>query len=112
IPASKIIYDPSAIVYHRIPESRAKIKYFLKRSFYEGVSKALIVKSKRKSKDTLSSEQYYIKYLLNMAIPERLRRICKPQSLCQLLVILLSIILVLAGYFITKLRLFSFLRKI
>jgi len=104
IPASKIIYDPSAVVYHRIPESRAKIKYFLKRSFYEGVSKALIVKSKQNSKDILSSEQCYIRHLLTTAIPERLKRIYKPRSLCQLLVISLSIMLVLIGYFITKIK--------
>jgi len=46
MPGSKIVYDPSAVVYHMVDNNRANLKYVLKRSFYEGVSKALITDSK------------------------------------------------------------------
>jgi len=54
-PDVKIIYDPSAIVYHRVPKERAKMFYALRRAFYERYSKALI-------KD-LTTERDYLKFL-------------------------------------------------
>jgi GT2 family glycosyltransferase len=62
-----IIYDPSAIVYHNVPRSRAKLRYVLRRSFYEGVSKAIITKMESNTK--LSTESSYIKYFLTKSIP-------------------------------------------
>jgi len=46
MPKAKIIYEPSAIVYHRVPKKRGSLGYVWKRSFYEGISKAIIIKSK------------------------------------------------------------------
>lgn len=42
LPNAKIIYDPSAVVYHRVPKSRTKLRYALKRAYYEGYSKAML----------------------------------------------------------------------
>jgi glycosyltransferase involved in cell wall biosynthesis len=38
IPDSKIIFEPAAIVYHRVDKHKMKLGYLLERSFYEGFS--------------------------------------------------------------------------
>ena len=44
-PDAKIVYDPSAIVYHHVPASRCKFGYAIKRAYYEGFSKAILSKA-------------------------------------------------------------------
>jgi len=95
---SKIIYEPSAVVYHRVDKSRANLKYLWKRSFYEGVSKALIISSKKNPSTALSTEDRYLKYLLRVAIPLRLKRIYKFENLCQLIILLFSLSAVFMGF--------------
>ncbi|WP_290900433.1 glycosyltransferase family 2 protein [Ferroglobus sp.] len=58
-PEVKVIYDPSAVVYHRVPESRAKLSYALRRAYYEGYSKAILSKEYE-----LQTERSYTKTLL------------------------------------------------
>lgn len=74
LPDSKIIYDPSVIVYHKIHENREKLKYMLSRAYNEGRSKALIRKL-YDNKNTLSTENSYLGYLFFNAIPFRLKNI-------------------------------------
>src|SRR4030042_1644993 len=38
----RVIYNPAAIIYHRITPSKLKIRVLLKRAFYQGYSKALM----------------------------------------------------------------------
>ena len=102
IPNSKIIYEPSALVYHRVSEGRGRLKYVWTRSFYEGVSKALIT-FKSNPLTTLSTEDTYLRYLLEVAIPSRLRRIYRFRNICQLLTLLLSMFAVFTGFLSGKL---------
>jgi glycosyltransferase involved in cell wall biosynthesis len=97
MPSSKIIYDPSAVVYHLIDDSRNSFKYLLKRSFYEGVSKALI-SSKQGTSKALSTEDSYLTYLFRVAIPSKLKRIHRFESVCQLLALFFSISFVFLGF--------------
>ena len=62
-PNVKIIYDPSAVVYHRVPKSRTKLRYALKRAFYEGYSKALLSRE-----HDLEMESKYLIYLMRTLI--------------------------------------------
>lgn len=39
---SKIVYNPSALVWHQIPEERSKLKWMLNRIYYGGKSRATI----------------------------------------------------------------------
>ena len=79
---SKIIYDPSVIVYHKVHEYRQNFRYVVKRGYYEGLSKAHI-KTLYNGKtlhngekgDTLSTENDYLKFLLAKAIPGRIENI-------------------------------------
>ena len=59
-PDVKIIYDPSAIVYHRVPENRIKLSYALRRAYYEGYSKAILSKEY-----AIKTEMKYARYLVN-----------------------------------------------
>lgn len=102
IPRAKIVYDPLAVVYHKVSESRANLKYLLKRSFYEGLSKALISNYKSNPLRALSAEDRYLKYLVKVAIPSRLKRIYKLECMGQSLALLLSISSVWSGYFTGK----------
>lgn len=95
---SKIVYDPSVVVYHTVHKGRTTVTYLLKRSFYEGFSKALISRSKSNPLKTLSTEDRYLKYLLKVVFPSRLRRIHKFKSICHLVVLFISVCSVLMGY--------------
>jgi glycosyltransferase involved in cell wall biosynthesis len=102
IPGHKILYDPEAVVHHRVPKSRANLKYVARRSFAEGVSKAIF--SCRKSNPTriLHVEKDYLTHLLLIVIPRRLIRGYKPENISQTLALLLSTWLVLMGYLVGK----------
>lgn len=97
MPGSEIVYDPSAVVYHRIDDSRNSFKYLLERSFYEGLSKALI-SSRQKKSEALSTEDSYLTYLFRVAIPSKLKRIYRFESVYQLLALFLSISFVFLGF--------------
>jgi len=62
-PEKGILYQPEAIVYHRVPASRASWRYFFSRCYAEGLSKAAIARYVG-SKDSLSSERSYICQIL------------------------------------------------
>jgi len=102
IPNSKIIYDPSAVVYHVVEKNRINLRYLFKRSFYEGVSKAIIGKARSSSSARLLSEDLYLKYLLKNSVPTRLKRIYSLANLCHLLVLFFSVSAVFAGYVTSK----------
>jgi len=96
------MHDPSAVVHHRVNKSRTNLRYLWKRSFYEGVSKALITGSKKNPSKTLSTEDRYLKYLLKVAIPSRLRRIYNFDKMCHFLILLFSMCAVLVGFLFGK----------
>lgn len=102
IPNSKIIYEPSAIVYHKVNKSRESLKYIWKRSFYEGLSKAIISSDSNPSA-TLSTEDQYLRYLLSVAIPSKLKQIYKFESASKLITLLFSMFMVFAGFVTGKL---------
>jgi glucosyl-dolichyl phosphate glucuronosyltransferase len=43
-PGARVVYDPAAIVRHRVPAARGRWRYFAARCFGEGVSKAAVVR--------------------------------------------------------------------
>jgi glycosyltransferase involved in cell wall biosynthesis len=57
-PNKKLLYDPAAQVYHRVPANRGTWHYFRTRCFSEGLSKALVAQLVG-SKDGLSNERTY-----------------------------------------------------
>ncbi len=69
-PDAKIVYDPSAVVYHRVPESRANLGYALRRAYYEGYSKAILGKEYE-----LSTEKSYLVSLLRSLTKKNLAEV-------------------------------------
>ncbi|MCW4003654.1 MAG: glycosyltransferase [Candidatus Bathyarchaeota archaeon] len=95
---SKILFDPSAVVYHRVPKVRRKFSYILKRSFYEGLSKAIIAEHNLGSSGVLSTERHYLDYLFKVSIPSRLNRIYKLRNACHLMLLFVSVCMVIIGF--------------
>ena len=104
IPGCKILYDPGVVVYHKVPKSRANLKYVARRSFAEGVSKAIFSCQKSNPTSILRVEKDYLRYLLSTGIPRRLIRGYKVENIFQILTLLLSTSLVLLGYFLRRYR--------
>ena len=102
-PHSKILYEPSAIVYHKVGKSRRRLAYLFRRSFYEGVSKALIVHSRTGVDHGLSAENQYLKYLIRVAIPSKVRHFYRLDVLSQLMTLSLSTCAVLLGFSVGRL---------
>lgn len=59
-----IIYDPEAVVYHRVSKNRVRLKYVLSRSYSEGFSKAFVSNSNQTNKTALRTEKTYLRTLL------------------------------------------------
>ncbi len=68
------IYNPDAIVHHKIPVSKARLKLLIKRSFYQGYSKVLLQKL-GPAADSITAEKSYLKNLLLKYIPQRMKRV-------------------------------------
>ena len=69
-----VIYNPRAVVYHKIPACKTERRILLRRAFYQGYSKALL-KRFSPSPDTLTTEEYYLKDLFFKYIPRRIKRV-------------------------------------
>ena len=68
MPKAKIIYEPQAVVYHKVPAFRGNFDYMLRRAYGEGLSKANIAKSLGKD-DNLTTESGYLRFLLGKTFP-------------------------------------------
>jgi len=105
LPDALILYEPRAVIYHKVPPWRLALKYIVKRSFDEGV-----YKSKLKNlplclpQNQLSTESSYLRYLLFTAIPDKLRCSYKKGSLSQAGAIIISIVATGTGYLVGKLK--------
>ncbi len=104
IPKSRIVYDPTAVVYHNIPLGRKTIRFFVKRSFYEGYSKGLLKQLEPDSRETLWVERNYLRYLFGVSTYSRLKRAYEWKSLLQLFALFLCVFTVLTGYLIGNSR--------
>lgn len=108
LPGSKIIYDPSVIVLHKVYDYRQTIMYIIKRSYSEGISKAYISDNNKKGKNMLSTESNYLKYIMFKAIPSRLSNMFVGKNvICngrELVTLMISIASVGIGYLIGKVK--------
>jgi glycosyltransferase involved in cell wall biosynthesis len=104
MPDSIILYEPDAVVHHKVAPYRAKIKYLILRSYNEGFFKAKVKKaSAGLSQKPLSTENSYLRNLLLASIPQRLRHFYKPWALAQAGAIIISIVATGLGYLMGKL---------
>jgi glucosyl-dolichyl phosphate glucuronosyltransferase len=88
-----VIYNPGAIVYHKISPSKLRIGVLVKRAFFQGYSKALLKKAEV-VENSLKIEGSYLRFLLFKRIPARLFRINHPAEIkkgCILIIVVLGV---------------------
>ena len=94
-----ILYEPDAVIYHKVPSWRVTPKYLIQRSYNEGLYKTIVKKlSSNSSAEPLSTENSYLHYLLFKAIPLRLGCFYCPWSLVEAGAIVASIVATGVGY--------------
>ena len=107
-PDMKIMYNPEAIVYHKVFPERVRFRYFVKRVFGDGRSKARVKSSLSGNKKILSTEKGFLRFLLGKSIPGRLKRallLSEPVSnLKQCLAIITGLIIFGTGYSIERVK--------
>lgn len=130
IPDSLILYQPNAVIHHKVPSWRLNLRYLTQRSFNEGFYKAKVQKLHQPTKKSavgspqstvkipnsrlpttdsrlskaLSTESSYLRYLLFTSIPERLRRFYRKGSFLQAGAIIISIVATGTGYLIGRIK--------
>ncbi|MCL0060398.1 glycosyltransferase family 2 protein [Dehalococcoidia bacterium] len=104
MPEALIIYQPDAVIHHKVPSWRLSLRYLAQRSYNEGFYKRRLKKlCGDLCQKPLSTENSYLHYLLLAAIPQRLRKFYKRGSLSQAGVIMVSIAAVGMGYLMESL---------
>ncbi len=99
-PGARIIYEPQAIVYHNIDQSRATWRYFLARCLAEGCSKARVSRLSGASA-ALSSERSYVTHTIVRAVCRELSGVFRPgmkHSMMRLAALSLGTLSATAGY--------------
>ncbi len=95
-----VMYNPNAIVYHKIFKRRTEIGFLVRRAFWQGYSKALM----KKLVGGIDVETSFLKYLLIDRTSDRLKSIVKGSidDLPKLMVIWLLTFFVGVGYIYGK----------
>ena len=79
-----VIYNPAAIVYHKVFPERLKVRFLLKRAFWQGYSKRMM----EELGYSIDEESDFVRNLLFNSIPERL----KPSSTDLLQLVFLGVL--------------------
>jgi GT2 family glycosyltransferase len=99
-PGARIIYEPRAVVFHHIDQSRATWRYFLGRCRAEGCSKARVSRLSGASA-ALSAERSYVSHTIIRAVRRELSGVFRPgrkDSLLRLAALSLGVRSATAGY--------------
>jgi GT2 family glycosyltransferase len=95
-PTAKIHHEPASRVHHRVSDDRVTMDYVRKRSYYEGISKAVLSRRLGR-KDSLSSESAYLTRVLPGAL---LRELTHPAKggLRRAAAIVVTVATIITGY--------------
>jgi len=99
-PGARIIYEPQAVVYHHVDQSRATWRYFLGRCRAEGCSKARVTRLSGASA-ALSSERSYVTHTIIRAVRRELSgffRLGRRDSMMRLVALCLGTLSAAGGY--------------
>jgi GT2 family glycosyltransferase len=99
-PGARIIYEPQAVVYHYVDQSRATWHYFLGRCRAEGCSKARVSRLSGASA-ALSAERSYVTHTIMRAVRRELGGVFRPgrkDSMMRLVALSLGTLSTTAGY--------------
>ncbi len=73
LPDHKILYNPEAVIYHKVPKTRTKLQYFIERTYSSGYSSAII--HKLLPSHGKKTEERYLKHLALNFVPRMLKLI-------------------------------------
>jgi GT2 family glycosyltransferase len=79
VPGARVVYEPTAIVHHRVTPARTTWAYLRSRSLAEGLSKARVAQVVGAS-DATSVESEYVRRVLSAALLRELRRAVRGDS--------------------------------
>jgi GT2 family glycosyltransferase len=98
-PGARLVYEPAAVVRHRVTADRTAWRYFCSRCFAEGISKA-IVSQRVGARDALETERRYVRSVLPRAIVRGLdpRRRHRSAGVARAGAIVTGLLLAGAGY--------------
>lgn len=104
-PNQKLLYQPQAVVDHRVPANRGTWSYFRSRCYSEGWSKALISRFVG-ARDSLSSERAYTFEILPSAVLRGLREMLRGDvtGLERSAIIIAGFIITGVGYAVGRLQ--------
>ena len=92
-----VLYNPRAVVYHKIPRSKLGIANLLRRSFYQGYSKALMGRMNI-TPDAMAAEGSYLRDVLLDHVPRRLSRCYRLTEIERLLFLVACVACVGSGF--------------
>jgi hypothetical protein len=75
-PERTIVFEPSAVVHHRVPAARGTVGYFRSRCYAEGLSKAMVARLVGGG-DALSTERGYALRVLGGGVLRELRSVVR-----------------------------------
>jgi len=105
LPGAKIVYEPGALVLHKVRYDRARWNYLVKRAYQEGLCKAYILcRAPTSVRVSLEPERRYFRHLVLRAIPARLIRPWNSSLLVQSFAIGMCIAATTAGYVLGQWR--------
>jgi GT2 family glycosyltransferase len=101
----RIVYDPEAVVRHKVPSERQTIRYILSRSWNEGAGKAIIQRLHPSHGQALASETSYLRDLAQRFLVVKLGGLLtgKWDRGVHILTTLLSVSVVGCGFVATRL---------
>ena len=103
MPDSVILFRPESIVHHKIASHRATLRYVLDFCFREGITRAMMRKIvSRYGHNPLAAENVFLRRLLSISIPHRLRRFYRLRDLAQVGVISANLSLMGIGYLLGR----------
>ncbi|AKK26606.1 glycosyltransferase family 2 protein [Mycobacterium sp. EPa45] len=94
--ANQVLFDPDIRVEHYVSEDRTTLRYFVRRCYHEGLSKAVVTEMAGTAAG-LSSERSYVSRVLPMAVARELRSMTI-DGLARALTICLGLAATTAGF--------------
>lgn len=93
MPSAKFMYEPAALVAHKVPPERATWRYFWSRCYAEGLSKAVVSRLVG-SKDALSAERTHV----FKTLPHSILREIISGNLLRAFAIIFGLLITASGY--------------
>jgi glucosyl-dolichyl phosphate glucuronosyltransferase len=104
-PGTELVHVPLARVHHLVGTERVKVRYFIRRCYAEGISKAAVAR-RAGSEMALASERAYVRSTLPKGVREGVRAGLRGDvaGFARSLMILIGLVTTTAGYLSPRLR--------